>query len=296
MKYKYSQARQVWSESLPFGILFVVWGLMNLWLYLKVDSVEVISRQVASIWQCNILVFIASGLAGVVYLTVKVKRQAAKLQEVLEAMPCAVFVCDEEKKVECCNSKAQELLDNGVLKGTDDLQNWKIVDTEMHGIHFPGIYTYGNYHLAFKEHAFPTKRKQFAGNALVLLDISEWRKTTQGTKELVDIFQDLNQYLMQASSAFNESMEALANSTIKQALAFQELADYVYRAANDVELDAIEIKNTMDKISGNIDNRTEEHQNNLRKLNESVQLMNKSHDAAKRAAKQFELLQRKHSE
>lgn len=290
MKYKHRQSRQVWREVLPFGALLVLWGLMNLWMYLRLEAIEVIPEQVASIWRWNMAIFVVAGVAGAVYLGLRLRWQAARLWDILDAMPCAVLVCDEEKNTEYCNLKAQELINGGELSDVGDRRNWKVVETDICGIRFPGLYTSGDVHLALKEEELPSRRGRFTGSALVLLDVTEWRKNTESTKELAEILHDLNQYLVHASSSFQESMEALAGSTIMQALAFQELADYVYRVANDVELDAWEIKDTLGKITGNIDSRNEEHRSNLIKLNESVQLMDESYAAAKKAASQFETL------
>lgn len=290
MTYKYRQARRIWSEVLPFGIFFIAWGFTNLGLYLQMDRSVVILPQVASIWQWNIVLFVAAGVAGVVYLTLRLRQQAARLEEVLEAMPCAVLIGGPDKNVEHYNSKAKELIDGGVMDEVRDMKNWQRAEIEICGMRFPGIYTSGGMHLAMREETFPARRGQAAGNVLLFFDVTEWRDATQSTKELADILQDLNRYLNQASDAFAQSMQALAASTVNQALAFQELADYVYRIAGDVELDAREIRGVLNGMTGNIGDRAEEHRKNLDKLNESVHLMNKSHKAAKEAAKQFESL------
>lgn len=294
MKHRYRQARLVWRGALPFGALLAGWGAINLWLYLQLNRTQVIPAQVASIWRWNIFVFVAAGLAGAIYFAARARQQMARLLQILEVMPCAVIVCGREGDVECCNSKAQAMVDSGILQDVGKLKNWELVETEIGGVPFSGLYTWNSTQLVFKEQALATGPRHPAGSALVLLDVTEWRKTAQSTKELADILQDLNQYLVQASGSFSESVEALAASTIKQALAFQELADYVYRAANNVELDACEIREALDEMTGNINTHNGEYLDNLNRLNESARLMHQSHNAAKEAVRQFEALKKEY--
>lgn len=288
------QARRTWNETLPYGGLFTIWGIGNLWLYIQLEHVEVIPQQVASIWRWNIFIFIVAGLGCVIYLTLKINKLNTKMKQILDAMPCAVFLFDEEKNVECCNRLAQDLMDSGTLNECSDLKKWHISDIEIHSSRFPGVYVSGGTYLAFKEHAFDNRYGKFDGNMFVMLDITEWRKTAQNTKDMAEVLQDLNHYLVCASNSFDESIKALANSTVKQALAFQELANYVYSIANDVELDAQQIKNTLGEIGGALGEQNKTYHHNLEKLKESAKLMESSHKAAQKARTYFEALEKEY--
>lgn len=295
MGYSFVHSKKVWQEAIPFGILISLWGIANLYIYLQVSSTEVIHPQVASIWRVNIILFILAGLAGVVYITVRVRYHAIRVEGVLETLPFAAMICRKDNTFEYCNAHAKQLIDDGVMNDLHDIKNWRLADSEICGLQFKSIYASHNMHLAMCEKNFAARRGRVSGNVLLFLNITELLAQNQNTMELADILRELDTYLGEASDSFTESIRALATSTVSQAEAFQQLAEYVQLIAHDVEMDAQEIRGTMQGMAVNIGDCTAENNKNLRKLNESVLLMHKSHEAAQKARDEFEQIKQKYS-
>lgn len=295
MGYSFVHSKRAWYEALPFGILLSLWGFANLWLCLRQNSTEVLPPQVASIWLVNGALFAAGGLAGVVYISLRVRHHAARMEAVLEGIPFAAMIAKPDNTFEYCNQQARELIENGVMQGVHDVKNWRLADTEIYGLQFKSIYSSHNMHLAMCERSFAARRGRVAGNVLLFFNVTHWQANAQNTMELADILHELDTYLGEASNSFTESIRALAGSTVNQAVAFQQLAEYMQRVANDVEMDAQEIRGTMQGMAVNIGDCTVENSKNLRKLNESALLMQKSHLAAQKARDEFELIKQKYS-
>lgn len=294
MGYSFVHSKKVWSEALPIGIMLSLWGIANLWLYIEARSTEVIPQQVERMWQINIIIFIVSGLAGVVFLTVRIRYHATRLEAVLEQIPCAVMISRPDNTFEYCNREAKELIESGVMDDIHDVKNWRLVDTEILGMQFKSIYSTRNTQLAMSEKTFAARRGRISGNVLLFFNVTQWQSKADTTRDLADILHELDTYLYQASDSFSEGVRALASSTVNQAVAFQELAEYMQRAAYDVELDAQEIRGTVRGMAENIGDCADENNKNLRKLQESALLMEKSYLAAKRARDEYEIIKQKY--
>lgn len=277
-------ARQTWQEALPFGLIITIWGILNIVLYVQIEPVTVIDKTVEAIWMINIAVFLLGGLSTVVYLSYKIHNNVAWFEGILNSVPCAVFVSGENKQVQYANIHARKLSADGSFSSITDLSRWTLEKVNLCGIEFPGIYTNEGEKYALRETMLKDRKERHLGNVTVLLEVTNLVDSRRNIRSLSTMLEEMNLVLCETTDYFNSSLKSLAESTLNQALAFQELAEYLYSISHDVQIDTLTLQEKMKALVGHYDQHNVEHSKNLEVLNHSVQMMAKSHRAAENAA------------